>query len=73
MITNGSDHDDDRLTWKDIELLPLYGGALLLGVLIVRGMAEFGPELHDGVVKSALFLGLAGVQHWLGTNVGTSD
>jgi len=73
VITNVSRRQDDRLTWKDIEMLPLYAGALILGALIVQGLQHVGPELHGATLKTALVVGVLGLRQWAGLDAGAGD
>ncbi len=68
MITTATRREEDRLTWSDIEMLPIYGAALVLGGLVLQSLPDLGPAVHSALVKTALIVGLVGVQHWLASN-----
>lgn len=68
MITTVTRREEDRLTWSDIEMLPIYGAALVLGGLVLQSLPDLGPAVHSAVIKAALIVGLVGVQHWLASN-----
>nr|WP_295110756.1 hypothetical protein [uncultured Caulobacter sp.] len=73
MITSVARREDDRLTWSDIEMLPFYGAALILGGLVVQGLPDIGAVTHSAMAKAALIFGLAGVQHWLASDDRAND
>lgn len=65
MITDVSRREEDRLTWSDVEMLPIYGAALLAGGFIVHALRDLSPALHGDMVKAALLVTAVSVQRWL--------
>lgn len=72
MIIDAPRREDSRLDWNDIELLPLYGGALLLAALLLHSVADIGGITGAQSVKAMLVCALVALNGWLGADDGAS-
>jgi len=58
------DHDE-RLSWRDIEVLPVYLAAALLAFFLVHGLMDEGLALRVGALKGMAIVGMLGLyQVW---------
>jgi hypothetical protein len=69
MITDASPRDC-RLSWNDVEALPLYAGVLLLGGMLLHGLSGLGPAIQGEAVKAGFVLGFAALSQRLGADDG---
>ena len=70
MITDDPRDERDRLKWNDIELLPLYGAAILVVGFLGHGLANIGGVVEAESVKAGLVVALIAIQPRFGANDG---